>query len=59
MFKFRNPIDYIHNCISLAGYGNEASFWLCQDCTVSWERVGLVWHLHNHVRFLMIFFFNK
>ena len=40
--------------ISLAGYSNEASFWLCQDCTLSWERLGLVWHRHNHVRFLIL-----
>lgn len=39
-----------HYLFYLIGYSAKASFWLCEDCTCSGERMGLVCHLSNHVR---------
>lgn len=46
-------VSQIHNFISLIDYSAKASICLCWDCACPWKRVGLVWHLHFRVSFLI------
>lgn len=47
-------VDYI----SLTGYRDTASFWLCHNYTCWRRRMGLVWNLRNRVRGYHLIFFN-